>query len=320
MLRCVALLLFSVVLIPLAVLAQSASEVISAETANQVVEIATLFQDGATNVEWSPDNHLLAVASLNGVWLYDPAALQSPPRLLGARGGPVSDMGFSPDGSLLAAASGSIIHIWDVALNSEIQSFSGSEPIAFSPDGRYLAHSAGGTVMRLWDLEAAQDQTTFSEHTDRVTDVIFSANSMVVVTTSMDTTLRIWDSASGRQFGFQRSRRRPQLSASFSPNGALIASGTRRGMVRILNVAVDTERSFGLGHSSDVRSVMFSPVVSLLAFGLDNTVQLWDINPDNDPIVLNGHSSAVIDLTFSPDGTRLATVGQDGTILMWGIR
>jgi hypothetical protein len=47
-------------------------------------------------------------------------------------------------------------------------------------------------------------------------------------------------------------------------------------------------------------------------------VRLWDMqNPGADPVVLYGHAAPVQAITFSPDGRRLATSGDDKTILMW---
>ena len=66
----------------------------------------------------------------------------------GASGRPVTDLAFSPTGSLLAvAASGEPVRLWDVSTGRLIQEFAqGAEAVAFSADGRLLAIASGSQV------------------------------------------------------------------------------------------------------------------------------------------------------------------------------
>jgi len=34
--------------------------------------------------------------------------------------------------------------------------------------------------------------------------------------------------------------------------------------------------------------------------------------------ILSGHTSSVLDASFSPDGRRIVTASQDGTAIVWG--
>ena len=53
------------------------------------------------------------------------------------------------------------------------------------------------------------------------------------------------------------------------------------------------------------------------AFGMDGTVRLWEAATWQPRHVLQAHSGGATGVSFSPDGHRLATSGQDGLVRVW---
>ena len=113
-------------------------------------------------------------------------------------------------------------------------------------------------------------------------------------------------------------RRSPVSAVAFSPDGALIASGSEDHMVRVWQVATGRLMRRLEGHSSAVNAVAFSPDGSTIASAAnDRTVRLWDASSGRLLRTLQGHVYYVYAVAFDPQGRWLATASWDRTIALW---
>ncbi|MGR4879757.1 WD40 repeat domain-containing protein [Streptomyces sp. LARHCF249] len=154
----------------------------------------------------------------------------------------VFGLAAAPDGSMLAAAMGERVVLWDPAApegcDLELEAhLSTVGAMAFSPDGRLLATGDVEGHVMLWDVSSrtAQGRRLFG-HTGSVYDLAFSLQGHRLASAGADGTVQLWDPATG-------------------------------------------EAATGLpltGHSGAVRGVAFSPDASLLAAsGDDGTLRCW---------------------------------------------
>jgi len=100
---------------------------------------------------------------------------------------------FSPDGKQMLSVDGNKIKLWDVSTGREIRPFSGNSAL-FSPDGRqFLFSSWDEGIINLWDISTSRVIRTFSGNS-----ALFSPDGSKMLT-SDDDTIKLWDTATGKE-------------------------------------------------------------------------------------------------------------------------
>jgi len=174
-----------------------------------------------------------------------------------------------------------------------------------------LVESITPTTLPIWSSPIQ------AHHKERVTSVAFSPDGSKLASGSGDNTVKLWDSATGKELA-SSGHTSYVTSVAFSPDGSKLASGSDDKTVKLWDVATGKELASFSGHTSYVTSVAFSPDGSKLASGSDdNTVKLWDIAAGKELATFSGHTSDVTSVAFSPDGSKLASGSGDKTVKLW---
>jgi WD40 repeat protein len=205
--------------------------------------VATHRQIGAPNPDrgrymlaqaFDPRGPFLAVDDNSGrAWLWDVTTGRVHGRPLLSHGG-FGALAFSPDGTILAVAGGSV-RLFSVATLAEIGKLSapyGVLDVAFSPDGRTLATGAPNGAI-LWNI-ATKLPIGAPLNTAAVQALAFSPDGTLLATASKDGMIRLYDAASHQQVGSILSAGSDAIQdLAFSPDGSLIATANGDGTVRI---------------------------------------------------------------------------------------
>ena len=190
--------------------------------------------------------------------------------------------------------------------------------VSFSPYGTLIASGSWDRTVKLWDVATERRIATFSEDIELgVVSVAFSPDGKILAIAAYQ--LSLWDVATERRIATLPGGQ--PTSVAFSPDGKTLAVGTWDGTIELWEVETRQRIATLEGHTHGSTSVSFSSDGTLLASGSwDGMVKLWDV-ATRQRIATLGHGAKVSAVSFSPDGTLLASASgsQDGTVILWDV-
>jgi WD40 repeat protein len=164
-------------------------------------------------------------------------------------------------------------------------------------------------------------------HSSMVKAIAYSPDGRLAASGSGDSTVKLWDAASGRELRTLAGHSKGVTALAFSPDSRFIMSGGEDSTLKLWDTTTGRPvRSF-TGHSGDIRAMAFSPdgrfVLSSgtapLSIRAENAgaVKLWDIATGRALRTLSGHSYSVESVAFSPDGRLALSGGTDARMKLW---
>jgi WD40 repeat protein len=263
----------------------------------------------------------------------------------------IGDIAVSPDGKLVAVASGRVARVLERASGRALTSWSHPTTVTivrFSPNGDWLATGSGDRFLRVWDIRRPDSQDPFiefelpvngpdesddadygriryDEADHSVSLVEFSADGRFLAAAHGNTSstakheVHLLDCATRRPRPLIELPALPTVLA-FSSKGTYLAVGTSDGDVLLIRAGtfrpVATLKS-GATRSPHVSTLAFTRDETLLAAGgNDSAVRIWKTANATVAYTLQ-ESSAILSVAFSPDASRIAAAVEDSTVRVY---
>ncbi len=217
---------------------------------------------GVTSVAFSPNNELILTGSSRGTIT------------LGSLNGPDTTA-----------------RLWDIETGSELMRFygltAGISEVAFSPTGDSIVTGNFGFA-QVWNLTKPTIPARVFDHPDPVVSMDFNADFRILITSSIDKRVRIWNAESG-----------------------------------ILVQEVDPHAE-GVGSVLISPDAQYALVIGCENYEIDPSwhcaqplILVWDVRASQERRRIYGHENFVYGADISPDGQTFVTVGDDGTARLW---
>jgi WD40 repeat protein len=184
--------------------------------------------------------------------------------------------------------------------------------LAVSPDGHYLASGGQDRTIKIWDLfREGGEVRTLPGHVGSIRSLAFGRRGQRLASSSDDGYVIVWEVSTPEEFKFEGA-----TIAAFSSDSALIATGTKNGVVKVWDVESRRqlhELAIGAG---DISFLKFSPGGDRLAVARGAAVGVWDIMLNKEIANYQGHvGQVIVFLDFSPDGTKIVSAASPKSVI-----
>lgn len=235
---------------------------------------------------------------------------------------------FSPNGSLLASSSlEGTVGIWDTltgaCIGGETQWFRPLDYISvmvFSPYDELLVTNSKENHILLWDTRRGGLRNyQLTQHEDHVTSLAVSPDGKMLVSASLDKTLRYWHlDTKICQAVIDHDHQYPVEHLAFSQDGQYFASAGGN-QLSVWETANQTPclSPCRLSSAKIVFVAFMSTIGVVVTASIDGSVIFTRFSTSVQHTKVRGHTARIVCCALSPDGDYIAGGYEDGALVVW---
>lgn len=279
-----------------------------------------------TALVFRPDGKELAVSGYHEITIWDPAKGTLLRRIKDVDERTYG-LAWSPDGKLLAAASGTPgqsgeIALFDPAKGALVRSLATTADVAlgvaFNPAGTKLAACAADRSIRVFDVAKGTEERLIEDHADWVMSIAWSPDGTQLASASRDKTSKVFELKTGEAVSTYPGHGEAVYGVAFSADGKQVLSSGADKKIQLWNPADGKKAADITGFGGDVYRV-FVRGGQIYCCSADKTVRQF-VAADRKPVrSLTGHADYVYTLDVNEATKRAASGSFDGQVKLWNL-
>ncbi|MEQ8787687.1 MAG: c-type cytochrome domain-containing protein [Pirellulaceae bacterium] len=250
------------------------------------------------------------------------------------QGAPISVVGFTATGDVLAAAQNKTAIVWDADAEWKLARTIGSADssdmlvdrvtaLNFSPDSKLLA-TGGGEPSRSGELKIfnVADGALVKEipeaHSDTIFSLEFSPSGEYLASSGADRFVKTFEVASGKFVKSFEGHTHHVLGVSWSADGKMLASSGADNVIKTWNFKTGDQIRTITGFNKEVTAVRFVSISpNVVASCGDKNVYMKRADNGGNVRSFSGGGDFMYSVGVSADGKTIVSGGQDSVVRIW---